>query len=101
MPPLTLTITSDESPVEGENYSLTCDLMGDDSLGVTEMRFRWDRLTPAFDEGILRAATLSFTPLTRDDEGEYRCTNTISSTYAGSQTRVETRTLRVNRKYSN
>ena len=98
MPLLRLSIiTSDESPIEGENYSLTCELMGDDSLGVTERTFRWDRLSPTFADGILRAATLSFTPLTRDDEGQYRCTNTISSTYAGSQTRVETKTLRVNR----
>ena len=98
MPPLTLSITSDESPIEGENYSLTCELEGDDVLGVTERRFRWDRLTPTSQRGIYQTATLSFTPLTRDDEGQYMCTNTISSTYAGSQTKVETRTLRVNRK---
>ena len=90
VPPLTLSITSDESPIEGENYSLTCELTGDESLGVTESRFRWDRLSPTRMEGILRAATLTFTPLTRDDEGQYRCTNTISSTYAGSQT-IESR----------
>ena len=76
-----LVITPSGSPIEGQTYSLTCDLMGDESLDVSESRFRWDRLAPMFQKGILRAPTLSFTPLTVADAGDYRCTNTITSPY--------------------
>ena len=72
------------SPIEGQTYSLTCDLMGDEPLDVTMSSIRWDRLTPTFQMGILQSATLSFTPLTVSDAGDYRCTNTITSPYLRS-----------------
>ena len=68
--------------------------MGDESLDVTERRFRWDRLTPTFQNGILRAATHSFTPLTVAHTGDYRCTNTITSPYLTS-TRTRTVTITI------
>ena len=70
--------------------------MGDESLDVPSIgrRFRWDRLTPTPQNGILREATLSFTPLTLDDAGDYMCTNTIISPYlTESFTRTETFTV--------
>ena len=83
-PPLMLVITPNGSPIEGQIYSLTCDLMGDETLNVTE-RFRWDKLTPAPKNcSIIHAATLSFTPLTVADAGDYMCTNTITSPYLTS-----------------
>ena len=62
VPPLTLVITPNGSPNEGHSYSLTCDLMGDESLDVTATSIRWDRITPASQSqsGIHRTATLSF-----------------------------------------
>ena len=98
-PPLTLVITPNGSPNEGQTYSLTCDLMGDESLAVTATNIRWDRLTPTFQHGIHRTATLSFTPLSRIDGGQYRCTTNIMSPYTtNSPTRICTTTLTVNRK---
>ena len=60
--------------------------MGDESLDVAgaDNLFRWDRLTPTFQSGIHQAATLSFTPLTVADGGNYTCTNTITSPYLSS-----------------
>ena len=101
-PPLTLVVTPNGSPVEGETYYLTCDLVGDESLDVADVnnRFRWDRLTPSFQEAILRAATLSFTPLTLADTGDYMCTNNIVSPYLiGSITHTETFTVSITCKY--
>ena len=60
--------------------------MGDESLDVAgaDNLFRWDRLTPTFQSGIHQTATLSFTPLTVADAGNYTCTNTITSPYLSS-----------------
>ena len=75
--------------------------MGDESLDVTATSIRWDRITPASQSqnGIHRTATLSFTPLSRDNEGEYRRTTNIISPYlTSSQTRVNTTNFTVIRK---
>ena len=98
-PPLTLIITSSGSLIEGQTYSLTCDLMGDESLDVTATSIRWDRITPTLQNGVHRTATLSFNPLSRDDEGQYRCTTNIVSPYlTRSQTRLKSTTFTVIRK---
>ena len=96
-PPLTLVITPSGPTIERQAYSLSCDLTGDESLAVTNRRFRWDRLT--FQEGILQERILTFNSLTRDDEGQYRCTTTITSLYL-NRTRSENAlaTISVNRK---
>ena len=99
-PPLTTVITPNGSLVEGQTYSLTCDLMGDESLNVTVSSIRWDRLTPTFQMGILQAPTLSFTPLTAADAGDYRCTNTITSPYlTGTSTETQMTTVEVLGKF--
>ena len=48
VPPLTLVITPSGPPIEGETYSLTCDLMGDELLEVTATSIRWDKIRPIF-----------------------------------------------------
>ena len=96
VPPLTLVITPNGSPTEGQTYSLTCDLMGDESLDVADVdnRFRWDRLTPSLQSAVTRTATLSITSLAPADAGQYECTNTINSPYlTGSTTFTETFTV--------
>ena len=101
-PPLTFIIIPNGPPIEGQTYSLTCDLMGDESLDVADVdnRFRWDRLTPSLQTGILRAATLSFTPLTLADTGDYMCTNNIVSPYlTDSITHTETFTVSITGKF--
>ena len=73
--------------------------MGDESLAATATSIRWDKLTPTPPHGIHRTATLSFNSLSRDDEGQYRCTTNIMSPYTtNSLTRINTTTLAVNRK---
>ena len=97
---MTLVIRPSGSPIEGQTYSLTCDLMGDELLtgSITERRFRWDRLTPSFQSAILRAATLTFNPLSLQDEGEYECTTSITSSYFTSQpARTQTFTVVVSK----
>ena len=88
-PPLTLVITPNGSPIDGQTYSLTCDLMGDESLDVADVdnRFRWDRLTPTFQSTLIRDPTLTFTPaLMVADAGQYECTNNINSPYLTDST---------------
>ena len=98
-PPLTLVFTTSGPPIEGQTYSLTCDLMGDESLDVTATSIRWDRVTPTFQHGIHQTANLSFNPLSRDDEGQYRCIINITSPYTTSSlTEVETASFTVIRK---
>ena len=80
-----LVITPSRPAVEGQAYSLTCDLMGDESLAVTETRIRWDRVTPTFMSEVFRGATYSFAALSRDDEGEYNCVTRITSPYLNSR----------------
>ena len=93
VPPLTLDITPSGSPIEGQTFSLTCDLIGDESLDVPDVDngFRWDRLTPTPRSTVTRTATLSFTSLAPADAGQYECTNNINSPYlTGSTTFTET-----------
>ena len=98
-PPLTLVFSTSGPPNEGQSYSLTCDLMGDESLAVSATSIRWDRLTPNFMMAVHRGATLSFTSLSRDDEGQYMCTTNIMSPYTtSSQTEMETTSFTVIRK---
>ena len=100
-PPLTLVFSTSGPPNEGQTYSLTCDLMGDESLAVTATSIRWDRLTPNFTMAVHKGATVSFTPLSRNDEGQYRCTTNIMSPYTTrSLTEVETTSFIVIRKQS-
>ena len=89
-----LVITTSGSPIEGQTYSLTCDLMGDESLDATES-FKWDR-TPTPKNSTLQTATLSFTALTVADAGNYTCNNTITSPYLiSSRTNTQMATVRV------
>ena len=95
-PPLTLVITANGLRIEGETYSLTCDLMGDELLAVSVRTVRWDRLTPSLQMGIHHVATLTFDSLSSQDEGEYRCVTTITSPYLTSdQTPTQTVALSV------
>ena len=58
--------------------------MGDESLDVTATSIRWDRVTPTFQHGIHQTATLSFTSLSHEDEGQYRCNINITFPYTTS-----------------
>ena len=73
--------------MEGETYSLTCDLMGDESLEVAVM-FVWER--PSSDMNVSQdAIPLTFEPLNCTDDGDYTCTANnqlpISRSYDSSQ----------------
>ena len=67
------------SGVAGEDYSITCTVVGADTLGAT-FNIMW--LRPGGD--VLAMATESslthtFTPLGQSDEGIYTCMATVSS----------------------
>jgi hypothetical protein len=75
-PPLSAVITANGQPNEGQSYSLTCAVSGDELLAVNSQSFRWDRVGGSM---ISLLATLTFNPLRPSDAGEYRCTSTIGS----------------------
>ena len=66
---------------------------------MTATSIRWDRITPNFQMTVHRGDTISFTPLSRNDEGQYRCTTNIMSPYTTSSlTEVDTTSITVIRK---
>ena len=67
------------TPSEGEGYSLTCTVSGDQLLAVRDRIFQWDRVGGSMR--ISHDPTLTFNPLLYANEGEYRCTATITSPY--------------------
>ena len=71
--------------MEGQRYTLTCAVSGDELLAPTNRRFRWDK---GSSTGIHNAATLTFNQLRPDYAGDYRCT-------ASFDTHFLTRTQRV------
>ncbi len=73
-PPVTVEITPTGSPpIEGQTYSLTCAIRGIESQ-VTMAEYQWTK------NGGNKASspTLTFSPLTRSDDGTYTCTVTIT-----------------------
>ena len=67
------------SAIVGEEYSITCAVMGADNLDAT-FRIEWQR--PGGDSlliGILSSLTHTFSPLGQGDEGEYTCGATITT----------------------
>ena len=65
-------ITISGQPNEGQSYTLTCDVSGDEMLAPTNRRFQWDRVGGMV--GVSQAATLTFNSLSPSDAGEYMCT---------------------------
>jgi hypothetical protein len=80
-PPLSAVITTSGQAVEGQSYTLTCAVRGDELLASTSKRFQWDRVGGM--EGISREpdGTLTFNPLSPSDAGEYMCTSSFLSPY--------------------
>lgn len=64
---------------EGQSYSLTCTVRGDELLAVSERRFRWDKI--GYSMGLSRELTLAFNSILYSDAGEYQCTSILSSPY--------------------
>ena len=99
VPTLSAVITASGQPNEGQSYSLTCEVRGDERLAPTRQRFRWDKVGES--SNISRVATFTFNPLRRDDAGVYRCTSTFFSPYlTGSRTLTRTIVVTVNREYN-
>ena len=65
-------ITTAGQAVEGQSYTLTCVVSGDEMLAPTNRRFQWDRVGGM--EDVSQVATLTFNPLRPSDAGEYMCT---------------------------
>ncbi len=97
--PLSVAITPTGNSIEGQSYSLTCTIMGAESLppSTVEYMYRWNRNG---DSSTLSSSpTLNFTPLTQSDEGTYTCTVTITSPLLNNtHTAMSGRTLTVTRK---
>ena len=95
-PSLSAIITPSGSPDEGQSYSLTCAVRGDESL-MSNRRFQWDRVKGSM--GISQEPTLTFNPLRRSDAGRYMCTATFSSPYlTGTRTVTAAHNVVVNGK---
>ena len=95
VPPLTLVITTNGSPIEGQTYSLTCDLMGDESLDV-DVIIVWERPSSVSQD----ALSLIFEPLNCTHDGDYICTAMINSPYLNDMIVLnKTETVTVNCKY--
>ena len=94
-PALSAVITASGQPDEGQSYSLTCEVRGDEQLAVSSSTLQWYKKGRKYSQNL----TLTFNPLRRDDAGGYRCTSTFSSPYlTGSRTVTQTMILSVNCK---
>ena len=69
-PELSAIITSHGLSNEGLNFTLTCDVHGDESLAPNRT-FRWERVESMV---LQNGSTLTFDSLSRNDTGEYSCT---------------------------
>lgn len=85
-PVLSVIIAASRQPDEGQSYSLTCDVGGDMTLAVTSQTFLWTEVRSS--TMLAQESILTFDPLLYANEGEYRCTSTITSPYL-----IETRTV--------
>ena len=77
--------------MEGERYTLTCAVSGDDLLAPTNRRFRWDK---GSSTGIHNEATLTFNQLHPDNAGDYRCTASFDTPFLNGTQRL-TESVRV------
>ena len=74
--------------MEGERYTLTCAVSGDEMLAPTNRRFQWDN---GSSTGIHNEAILTFNQLRPDDAGDYTCIVSFDSPYlTGTQRLTET-----------
>ena len=100
---LSAVITTRGQLHEGQAYSLTCDVRGDEQLQPISRRFRWDKVVVGSTDIILsREPTLMFSNLQRTDTGTYRCTSIFGSSHfsdGGTRTVRATSMIRVFREY--
>ena len=89
-PALSAVITASGQSIEGQSYSLTCEVVGDESLAVSNRLLRWDK------DGVetSRNPTLTFNPLSPSDAAEYMCTSNFLSPYF-TESRTVTTTVTV------
>ena len=76
---MTVEVTSsDASPTEGDQYTLTCTASGHESIPGATVTYQWSR-----DSGSVRGQTvdnrLIFNPVDRNDNGTYTCRVTVSN----------------------
>ena len=96
VPALSASITANGQLNEGQSYSLTCAVNGDESLAVTRRTFQWDRVGGS--GSVSQSSVLTFNTLSRDDDGEYMCTSTFTSPYLRTQTVTATTMVTINRE---
>ena len=68
------------SAVAGEEYSITCTVMGADNLPGAMFRIEWQ--SPGGDSlriGLMSSVTHTFSPVGQDDAGQYTCEATITT----------------------
>ena len=98
-PELLAVIAASGPPFEGSNYTLTCQVSGDELLATINRSFMWNVFGDMVNMLQGPAHILTFNPLTRSDTGEYRCTATITSPYLIESRRVMgSKTVTVNCK---
>ena len=68
------------SAVAGEEYSITCTVMGADNLPDAAFRVEWQRPGGGtLRIGLMSSVTHTFSSLGRDDAGRYTCEATITT----------------------
>ena len=91
-PMLSAEITARGRSVEGQIYTLTCAVGGDELLAPTNRRFQWDK---GSSTGIHNGAILTFNPIHPDDTGDYTCTASFNSPYLTGTKSLRTETMSI------
>ena len=80
VPSVIVLISNNGTPTAGEDYQLTCDVLGAENLKPT-ITYQWIKNSSSQIQVESNSNTLSFTPLRLSDAANYVCTVTIASNY--------------------
>ena len=69
-------MSGDGTPIEDNQYTLTCTVSGQQLLMATAILYQWSNTTDFLQS---QTATLNFNPVDRYDSGTYTCQVTIRS----------------------
>ena len=75
-------------PLEGNEYTLTCTVSGDQSLASYSVTYQWSRDSGTV-QGQMIENRLVFNPVEPDDNGTYTCRATVSSSLLNGDITVD------------
>ena len=81
---VTVMVTTNRAPTLGNIYVLTCDVSGAENLSPATT-YQWSRDSGTGTQTqVGKSRTLSFSPLSLSDAGQYSCSVTVNSPYLNS-----------------